>query len=335
MSAAFRALMVRKNDAGVAAGVEMVEPQHLPDGDTLVRVAHSTLNYKDGLVICGQGGLVKTYPHIPGIDFSGTVMQTGRADLAPGDEVILTGWFVGERRWGGYAQFARVPGEYLVPITQEMREAGLSLKRAMAVGTAGLTSMLAVLALERMGVRPESGPVLVTGAAGGVGSVATAILAKLGYTVAASTGRPEQKGYLRDLGASEIVARADLEHPSGKPLETEIYAGCIDSVGAGTLATALTRMKRGGCVTACGLAGGPKLETTVIPFLLRGVSLVGIDSVQQPLEHRLAAWRRIATDLPFDKLDAMTASSDLEDLPELGRKILAGKIRGRRVVNVD
>ena len=335
MSNAFRAMVVQKNDAGVSASVEMVEQDQLPEGDTLVRVTHSTLNYKDGLVLGGMGGLAKVYPHVPGIDFAGTIVQTSTEGLNVGDEVILTGWFVGERRWGGYAQYARVPGNYLVPITDEMRSAGLTMKRAMAVGTAGLTSMLAIVNLEQHGVTPETGTVLVTGAAGGVGSVATAILAKLGYTVAASTGRPEQEAYLRDLGASEIVSRDSLANPSGKPLEAETYAGCVDSVGGTTLGTVLTQLKHGGSVAACGLAGGPKLDTTVIPFLLRGVNLLGIDSVQQALGNRVIAWNRIATDLPMDKLDGMISEIELEDLPEWGKKILDGKVRGRMVVNVD
>ncbi|MEM9781123.1 MAG: MDR family oxidoreductase, partial [Pseudomonadota bacterium] len=278
----FRALIVNKADDGaVTAAVEEIGEDRLPsaeDGaDVTVRVHHTTLNYKDGLCITGGGGLVRTFPHVPGIDFAGEVEASDSPDFKPGDRVVLTGWRVGEVWWGGYAEKARVKAGWLVPLPD-----GFDTRLAMAVGTAGFTAMLAVIALEQHGLKPGDGPVLVTGAAGGVGSVATAILAKLGYEVAAVTGRPETGDYLKGLGATQIVPREELAEPSGKPLERETWAGCVDAVGGGMLARVLTQMKYGGSVAAVGLAGGAKLPTTVIPFLLRGVNLLGIDSVMKP-----------------------------------------------------
>lgn len=328
----FRAVLVEKTEDGsVGASVTELDEGRLPaDGEVTVDVAYSTVNYKDGLCLTGNGGLVREYPHIPGIDFAGTVAESADARYKPGDKVVLTGWRVGEVWWGGYAQKAKVKADWLVPLP-----AGLSEKRAMAVGTAGFTAMLAVMALEAHGLKPGGRPVLVTGAAGGVGSVATAILAKLGYEVAAVTGRPETETYLKDLGAAQIVAREDLAEPSGKPLERESWAGCVDAVGGSMLARVLTQIEYGGSVAAVGLAGGPKLPATVIPFLLRGVNLLGIDSVMRPYEDRIEAWMRIAADLPMDKLDAMIVDKALADTIDLGPAILKGQVRGRVVVDVN
>ena len=327
----FRALLVEKSEAGeVSANIREIDESQLPaDGDVTVDVAYSTVNYKDGLCVNGLGGLVRNFPHVPGIDFAGTVSQSSDDRYKVGDKVVLTGWRVGEAWWGGYAQKAKVKADWLVPLPD-----GLSLQQAMAVGTAGFTSMLAVMALEKHGLKPGNGEVLVTGAAGGVGSVATAILAKLGHEVAAVTGRPEQADYLKGLGASRIVPREEVSTPSGRPLDKEAWAGCVDAVGGQMLATILPQMKYGASVAAVGLAGGNKLETTVIPFLLRGVNLLGIDSVMQPYENRVEAWRRIAADLPLDKLGEMMETASLEDLPKLGRDILKGRVKGRIVVDV-
>ncbi|NBV61891.1 MAG: oxidoreductase [Rhodobacteraceae bacterium] len=327
----FNALVVEKNDEGKThAALRQIDIDALPQGDVLVAVDYSTLNYKDGLCIGPGGGLVRTYPHVPGIDFAGTVEASQDPRYAPGDKVVLTGWRVGEVHWGGYAQKARVKADWLVPLPQ-----GISTRDAMAVGTAGLTSMLAVMALEDHGMRPDQGEVLVTGAAGGVGSVATAILANLGYQVAAVTGRPETAEYLTGLGASRIVAREELNETVKRPLEAETWAGCVDAVGGAMLARVLGQMKYGASVAAVGLAGGSGLPATVIPFLLRGVNLLGIDSVMRPYADRVRAWERIATDLPMDKLEAMIQPTTLSDLPQLGADILAGKVKGRVVVDVN
>jgi acrylyl-CoA reductase (NADPH) len=326
----FKALLLREADGKVEQSFVELSEDDLPDGDVLVAVEYSTLNYKDGLVLNGLGGLVRNYPHVPGIDFVGSVEQSEHPDYKPGDKVILTGWRVGEVHWGGYAGKARVKGDWLVPVPE-----GLSPRRAMAIGTAGFTSMLAVMALEAHGLKTDSGSVLVTGAAGGVGSVAVSILHTLGYQVAASTGRAETHAYLTDLGASEIVDRAELAEAPSRPLNKERWAGCIDAVGGTTLANVLTQMKYGGSVAAVGLAGGNKLQTTVIPFLLRGVNLLGIDSVMKPAAERRRAWARLAAELPLDKLDGMIVEATLDDLPRLGGEILAGKVRGRVVVDLN
>ncbi|MEM1419622.1 MAG: MDR family oxidoreductase [Pseudomonadota bacterium] len=327
-----KGLLVEKSEEGVvSASVQDIDEARLPaDGDVTVAVEYSTVNYKDGLCITGNGGLVRNYPHVPGIDFAGTVESSSDDRYKPGDKVVLTGWRVGEVWWGGHAQKAKVKADWLVPLPD-----GLSTKDAMTVGTAGFTSMLAVMALEDQGLKPGNGPVLVTGAAGGVGSVATAILGKLGYEVAAVTGRPETADYLKSLGATQIVAREELNEPTKRPLESENWAGCVDAVGGVMLARLLGQMKYGGSVAAVGLAGGPKLETTVIPFLLRGVNLLGIDSVMQPYENRLRAWSRITSDLPMDKLHAMVEVKGLADLPDLGPAILGGKVKGRVVIDVN
>lgn len=276
------------------------------------------------------GGMVRAYPHVPGIDFAGTVEASDDPRYKPGDKVVLTGWRVGESYWGGYAQRARVKADWLVPLPQT-----LTTRAAMAVGTAGLTAMLAVMALEAHGLQPGQGPVLVTGAAGGVGSVAVSLLAHLGYQVAAVTGRPETEPYLRDLGASQIVARDQINEVVKRPLESETWAGCIDAVGGAMLARVLGQLKYGASVAAVGLAGGSNLPASVIPFLLRGVNLLGIDSVLQPYANRQAAWARIARDLPLAKLEAMVTMATLADLPRLGTEILAGQIQGRCVIDVN
>jgi acrylyl-CoA reductase (NADPH) len=327
---AFRALLVEKDgDAAPVASVQTLDDSRLPAGDVTVDVEYSTVNYKDGLCIGPGGGLVRNYPHVPGIDFAGTVSASDDARYKTGDKVVLTGWRVGEAHWGGYAEKARVKADWLVPLPK-----GLTTRQAMAVGTAGFSSMLAVLALEAHGLKVGNGPVLVTGAAGGVGSVAVAILAKLGHEVAAVTGRPETTDYLKSLGASQIVARETINETTKRPLEAETWAGCVDAVGGAMLARILGQMKYRASVAAVGLAGGANLPATVIPFLLRGVNLLGIDSVMQPYENRLVAWNRIASDLPMDKLEAMIVPAKLGDLPQLGADILAGKVQGRVVVDV-
>ena len=327
----FKALVVEKGDEGKThAAVRELDEAQLPAGEVTVSVEYSTVNYKDGLCVGPGGGLVRNYPHVPGIDFAGTVAESDNPRYRAGDAVVLTGWRVGEAHWGGYSQKARVKADWLVPLPE-----GLEARQAMAVGTAGFTAMLAVMALEDHGMKPENGPVLVTGAAGGVGSVATAILANLGYEVAAVTGRPETEEYLKSLGASRIVARDEINETVKRPLESETWAGCVDAVGGTMLARVLGQMKYGASVAAVGLAGGAGLPATVIPFLLRGVNLLGIDSVLQPFENRQRAWQRIVTDLPMDKLAAMVQPATLSDLPALGADILKGKVKGRVVVDVN
>ncbi|MEM7208113.1 MAG: acryloyl-CoA reductase [Pseudomonadota bacterium] len=327
----FQALLVNKDDEGnTSAAVETLDENQLPEGNVTVAVEYSTLNYKDGLCVGPGGGLVRNYPHVPGIDFAGSVESSDDDRYKSGDKVVLTGWRVGEVHWGGYSQKARVNADWLVPLPD-----ALSTRNAMAVGTAGLTAMLSVLALENHGLKPDNGTVLVTGAAGGVGSVATAILANLGYSVAGVTGRPETADYLKSLGATQIVAREEINETVKRPLESETWSGCIDAVGGAMLARVLGQMNYGASVAAVGLAGGAGLPTTVIPFLLRGVNLLGIDSVMQPYENRVAAWQRIASDLPVDKLESMIHAATLADLPQLGKDILKGQVKGRVVVDVN
>jgi acrylyl-CoA reductase (NADPH) len=326
--ATFRALVMREEGGKVVPRIEAVDETLLPPGEVTVRVECSTLNYKDGMVLQGIGRLVRTYPHIPGIDFAGTVETSEAPEFKPGDPVFLTGWRVGEAQWGGYAEKARVKASFLV-----RRPEGLSAHQAMAIGTAGFTAMLAVMALERHGLRPGSGDVLVTGSAGGVGSVALSLLSNLGYRVVASTGRPELQSYLTELGAAELVDRASLAAKPSRPLDSERWAGAVDAVGGATLATILTQLKYRASVAACGLAGGSDLPATVIPFLLRGVNLLGIDSVMCPREERIEAWARLARDLPLDRLERMTQTVPLSALPELAPRILKGEIRGRTVVD--
>ena len=327
-----KALVVRKDEESgkTSAAVEDLTMDDLPEAEVTVAVEYSTVNYKDGLCIGPGGGLVRNYPHVPGIDFAGTVEASSDDRYKPGDKVVLTGWRVGEAHWGGYAQKARVKADWLVPLP-----AGLDARQAMAVGTAGFTAMLAVMALEDHGMAPGHGPVLVTGAAGGVGSVATAILGNLGYEVAAVTGRPETADYLTSLGATQIVPREDINETTKRPLEGETWAGCVDAVGGAMLARVLGQMKYGASVAAVGLAGGAALPATVIPFLLRGVNLLGIDSVMQPYDNRVRAWERIAKDLPMGKLEAMVHPATLADLPKLGADILKGQVKGRVVVDVN
>jgi acrylyl-CoA reductase (NADPH) len=328
--ATFNALVLDQADDKVTASIKRLDEAALPDGDVTVDIAYSTLNYKDGMVLGGIGRLVRDYPHIPGIDFAGVVSSSDSPDYSIGDPVVLTGWRVGEIHWGGYAQKARVQSQWLTPLP-----AGLTAQHAMALGTAGFTAMLAVMALEHAGLTPDQGQVLVTGANGGVGGVAVSILAKLGYDVAASTGRPEHGDHLRALGASEIIDRAELATVPERPMLKERWAGAVDAVGGATLSSIIAQLKYGGSVAACGLAGGSKLESTNIPFLLRGVNLLGIDSVMCPAGRRLEAWARLAREMPRENLESLTEIVPLAALPELGPKILKGEIRGRIVVDVN
>lgn len=324
----FRALVVDKVDGVVVADLRDLDEAQLPDGDVAVEVAYSTVNYKDGLAVTGRGPVVRKYPMVPGIDFAGTVIDSRHPDFSPGDAVVLNGWGVGESHWGGFSEKARLRGDWLVPLPPAFSPA-----QAMAIGTAGYTAMLAVLALEHHGITPDRGDVLVTGASGGLGSVAIAVLAKLGYRVVASTGRLEEVDYLKSLGAAEIIDRKELSSP-GKPLGKERWAGAVDCVGSHTLANVLASTSYRGVVTACGLAQGMDLPASVAPFILRAATLVGIDSVMAPKELRLKAWSRLAADLAVDKLETMTAEVGLGGVPKVAQDILAGRIRGRVVVDV-
>jgi acrylyl-CoA reductase (NADPH) len=327
--ATFRALVLHEEGGKIVPRIESVDEGRLPPGEVTVAVECSTLNYKDGMILQGIGRLVRNYPHVPGVDFAGTVERSDSPEFKPGDSVILTGWRVGETQWGGYAEKARIRASYLV-----RRPAGLTARQAMAIGTAGFTAMLAVIALERHGLKPDAGDVLVTGAAGGVGSVAVALLSRLGHRVVASTGRPEQRDYLTELGAADLIDRATLAEKPSRPLDGERWAGAIDAVGGPTLATILTQLKYRASVVACGLAGGSDLPATVIPFLLRGVNLLGIDSVMCPRDERIEAWQRLVRDLPLDRLDRMTEIVPLSELRGFAPKIRGGEIRGRIVVDV-
>jgi acrylyl-CoA reductase (NADPH) len=326
--ATFRAIRIDKGETGQTVGLVDFDEADLMDGDVTVRVEWSTLNYKDGLALTGKAPVVRRFPMIPGIDLAGRVETSSHAEWEPGDGVILNGWGLGETHLGAYGAKARVKGDWLVPLPP-----GMSAREAMAIGTAGYTAMLAVMALERHGVASASGPVVVTGAAGGVGSVAIALLAKLGYAVIASTGRPQEADYLKRLGASEIIDRAELSGP-GRPLGKERWAGGIDSVGSHTLANVLAMTRYGGAVAACGLAGGMDLPASVAPFILRAVSLLGIDSVMCPQAIRREAWKRLATELDRGKLQDIVSDIDLPDVIEAGRAILDAKVRGRIVVKV-
>ncbi len=327
----FQALVLREEAGKVVPTIQPLAVDDLPAGEVLVRVDYSTLNYKDGLVLNGLGRLVRSYPHVPGIDFAGVVEESASPDYKPGDAVILTGWRVGELHWGGYAQKARVKAEWLVPLP-----AGLTGRQAMAIGTAGFTAMLAVMALERHGLSPEAeGEVLVTGAGGGLGGVAVAVLSKLGYRVAAVTGRAALHDYLRDLGAATIVDRAEFEGGPAKPLLSERWSGAVDAAGGPTLAAVIAGLRYRASVAACGNAGGIEMKGTVLPFILRGVNLLGIDSVMCPRAERLAAWERLARDLPLERLDRLTTVHPLRDVPELGGKILKGEVKGRTVIDVN
>jgi acrylyl-CoA reductase (NADPH) len=327
--ATFKAIVIEKTETGTKAGLADFDEQNLMAGDVAVRVEWSTLNYKDGLAITGKAPVVRRFPMIPGIDLAGTVETSTDPQWKPGDKVILNGWGLGENHLGAYAEKARVKGSWLVRLP-----ASMGARDAMAIGTAGYTAMLAVMALERHGLTPASGPVVVTGAAGGVGSVAIAILAKRGFQVTASTGRPEAASdYLKALGASEIIDRKELTGPA-KPLGKERWAGGIDAVGSTTLANLLSMTRYGGAVAACGLAGGMDLPTSVAPFILRGVSLIGIDSVMRPMPDRQLAWKRLENDLDREKLAAMTSEIGLAEVIDAARDIVEGRVRGRIVVKV-
>lgn len=325
----FNAFVLTKGDKGQEIAWRSLGEADLMDGDVTVRVSHSTINYKDGLALTGKAPVVRRWPMIPGIDLAGTVETSSHPDFRAGDAVVVNGWGLGESHLGGYAQIARVKGDWLVH-----RPAGLSAAEAMAVGTAGYTAMLCVLALERHDVKPADGPVLVTGAAGGVGSIAIALLARLGYHVIASTGRTSEATYLEGLGAKEVLDRAELGSGPGRPLAKERWAGVVDTVGSHTLANAIAATRYGGCVTACGLAQGMDLATSVAPFILRGITLAGIDSVMAPRRLREEAWARIARDLDKAKLAAMTITRPVADAPALAPEILAGKVRGRIVLEI-
>ena len=325
----FRAIRADKTDAGQDVRFVEMDESELMDGDVTVRVTHSTVNYKDGLALSGKSAIIRRFPMVLGIDLAGVVETSGRPDFVAGDEVILNGFGLSETHFGGYAGKARVKGDWLVKLP-----AGLTRAEAMAIGTAGYTAMLSVMAIERHGLTPSAGPALVTGAAGGVGSTAISLLAEKGWRVIASTGRPSEADYLKRLGAAEIIERAALSAP-GKPLGKEQWAAAVDSVGSQTLANVLAQTRYGGAVAACGLAGGMDLPTTVAPFILRGVTLIGIDSVNCPMPQRLEAWRRLARDLNRQKLGEMTQTIAFEEAFEAGRRILKGEIRGRLVLMID
>ncbi len=324
----FKALRIDKDDAGYRAAITQFDDADLMEGDVTVRVTHSTVNYKDGLAITGKSPVVRRFPMISGIDFAGVVESSQHAEFKPGDQVILNGWGVGETHLGGHAQRARVKGDWLVPLP-----AGLSAAQAMSIGTAGYTAMLALMALERFGAKPADGPAIVTGAAGGVGSVAIALLSRAGWHVIASSGRPQEKDYLHHLGASEIIERAELSAP-GRPLGKERWAAGVDCVGSHTLANVLAQTKTHGAIAACGLAQGMDLPATVAPFILRGVSLLGIDSVMCPKVKRLEAWNRLAHELDHAKLAEITTTISFDEVPETARAILEGHVRGRVVVEI-
>jgi acrylyl-CoA reductase (NADPH) len=324
----FKAIVIDKTDAGQTVRLTDFADTELMDGDVTVRVDYSTVNYKDGLAVTGKAPVVRRFPMIAGVDFAGTVETSSNPSWKPGDQVILNGWGLGETHLGAYGEKARVKGDWLVGLPP-----GMTARDAMAIGTAGYTAMLAVMALERAGLEPSRGPIVVTGAAGGVGSVAVALLAKLGYGVVASTGRPEEAPYLKGLGAAEVIERKELTGPV-RPLGKERWAGGIDAVGSTTLANVLSMTRYGGAVAACGLAGGMDLPGSVAPFILRGISLLGIDSVMCPLPVRQEAWLRLAADLDRDKIAAMTEEIGLKDVVAAGQRIVEGKVRGRIVVKI-
>ena len=325
----FKGIVIDKDEAGYRAAVRDIDEAELPEGDVTVRIAYSSLNYKDGLAITGKGPVVRKFPMVPGIDIAGTVDSSSHPDYAPGQRVLLNGWGVGETHWGGLAQKARLKGDWLVPLPAAFDE-----KQAVAIGTAGYTAMLCVLALERHGVKTTDGEIVVTGAAGGVGSVAIALLARLGYTVVAVSGRPEEAEYLKQLGASEVLERAAFAAP-GKPLGKERWAGAVDVVGGHTLANICATTKYRGVVTACGLAGGMDFPATVAPFILRGVTLVGIDSVMCPRPERIAAWERLGRDLDLAKLGQIAHEISLAEAIPTAALLMDGKVRGRVVVDVN
>ena len=326
----FRALLATREGDAFHASIQELQRDALPPGGVLVRVAYSSLNYKDGLAVTGRPGVIRKFPMVPGVDFSGVVEASSAPEFRPGDGVVVTGCGTSETIWGGYAQMARIDAEFVTRLP-----VGMTLKQAMGVGTAGFTAMQSVMELEREGLHPGGRPVLVTGAAGGVGSVAVAILAQLGYQVVASTGRPALDGYLRSLGASQVIDRAAVAAASQRPLESERWAAAVDSVGGETLAGLLRSVERGGSVAACGLAGGAAFSATVLPFILRGVKLLGIDSVRTPAAARRQIWGRLVLDLPKTALDRMMQVEPLEKVVGLGEEILAGRVRGRVVIDVN
>lgn len=330
MGERFRALVLDEADGGVVATVKELDSTALPQGDVTIAVRYSGLNYKDGMILKGIGRLVRTYPHVPGIDLAGTVTDSTSPDFAVGDDVLVTGYRLGEIHWGGYAQRARVPADWVVKIPH-----GLDAFQAMALGTAGFTAMICVMDLEWAGLKPGDGEVLVTGANGGVGSVAVGLLSALGYEVVASTGRVETEADLKALGATTVIDRAELATPPERPMSKERWAGAVDAVGGTTLASILTGLRYGAAVAACGLAGGNELNTTVIPFLLRGVRLLGIDSVMYPRDRRLEAWQRLASELPKSSIEQVASTVALGELPGLAGQILNGQTRGRVVVDVN
>lgn len=321
----FKAFLISKDDDGQQVEWAQMSEDELMEGDVTVRVTHSTLNYKDGLAVSGKAPIIRRYPMIPGIDLAGVVEKSSSPDYSEGDQVLVNGWGLGELHYGGYAERARVPASFLVPVPKPF-----TCEDAMAVGTAGYTAMLCVLALEDHNVTPDKGPVIVTGASGGVGSVAVAVLAKLGFEVAASTGRSSEGDYLKELGASEIIDREEFSGPA-KALGRERWAGAVDAVGSTTLANVISQMKYYGCVAACGLAQGPDLPASVMPFILRGVTLQGCESVMAPRERRVEAWNRLARDLEISRLKAMTEVRPLSDVIDLAPKIVKGQVRGRIV----
>lgn len=325
----FKAIVIEKDETGYRASLKDVDESQLPEGDVTVRVSHSTLNYKDGLAITGKGPVVRKFPMVPGVDLVGTVEESSHSSYRVGDAVLLNGWGVGEGHWGGLAQKARLKGEWLVPLPSRFTP-----QQAMAIGTAGYTAMLCVLALEHHGVTPDQGEILVTGAAGGVGSVAVSILSKLGYTVVGVSGRLAESDYIKSLGASEVLERAAFSS-AGKPLGRERWAGAVDVVGSHTLANVCATTKYRGIVTACGLAGGMDFPATVAPFILRGVTLVGVDSVMCPRADRLVAWQRLGTDLDISKLNLITHEIGLLEAIPMATKLLDGQVRGRVVVDVN
>jgi acrylyl-CoA reductase (NADPH) len=326
----FTAILVTQDAGNTSASIQKLERSALPEGEVLVRVAYSSLNYKDGLAVTGRPGVIRSFPMIPGVDFAGTVEESSSGEFKPGDEVVVTGCGTSETMWGGYSQLARLNAEHIVALPK-----GMTMVQAMGIGTAGFTAMQSLLALEKHGLKPGGREVLVTGAAGGVGSLAIALLANLGYKVAASTGRPELHHYLRSLGASEFLSRTTLATTSKRPLDSERWAAAIDSVGGDTLAAILRSLAQHGSVAACGLAGGAALNTSVFPFILRGVNLLGIDSSKASKALRLEVWSRLATDLPTKLVDSLTDIAPLGKVFELGEKILAGQIRGRMVIDVN
>lgn len=325
----FTALVIEESDGKVVPSIQEVSEDMLPPGEVTIEAHYSTVNYKDGMILNGIGRLVRSYPHIPGVDVSGVVLKSSDARFSPGDEVVVGGYRFGEIRWGGYSELVCVPGDWVLPLPS-----GLSLYQAMAFGTAGFSAMMAVDALEAHGLEPSESEVLVTGAVGGVGSIAVALLAALGYKVAASTGRPEEHEYLRSLGASAVIERSELEAPVERPLESERWSGCVDNVGGSTIGHVLSQLRRGASIASVGLAGGSSFSANVMPFLLRGVNILGIDSVSLEIGKRGVIWQRLADVFPLPTLDEMSSEIGLRDVEKYAGEILKGRVKGRLVVNV-